>query len=152
MRVTGIAMTVLLVSIGACGHKNTADQALNTDLNLAAQQAHAQDSLSAIERSDSIVAASHSAAAVPSHAEYSARHHSESSSGSYAPAAAPAPAPVHATTVKHTQRDAAIGAAAGAVIGAVSSRNKVKGGIIGAAAGGILGAVVGNNVDVKKKH
>jgi len=55
------------------------------------------------------------------------------------------------TTVKHTQRDAAIGAAAGAVIGATTSKNKVGGAVIGGVVGGVLGGVIGNNVDKTKK-
>jgi hypothetical protein len=74
--------------------------------------------------------------------------------GAPAPAAStdgssPAPEP-QSTTVKHTDRDAAIGAAAGAITGAVIGRN-AKGAMIGAAAGGILGAIIGNNADVSKR-
>lgn len=61
----------------------------------------------------------------------------------------PAPAPER-KVIKHTKRDAAIGAGAGAIIGAATSRDKLKGGLIGAAAGAIIGGVIGNNVDVQR--
>jgi len=81
-----------------------------------------------------------------------ARHRSSSgSSGTYA-SSAPVYRQPRVTTVKHTQRDAAIGAASGAVIGAVAGggRHRVRGAIVGGVLGGVAGAVIGNNVD--KSH
>jgi len=55
------------------------------------------------------------------------------------------------STVKHTNRDAAIGAAAGAIVGITTSKKKAQGAVIGGIVGGVLGGVVGNNVDKTKK-
>jgi hypothetical protein len=156
------ALTASALLSGACSKKDSsADDALNNDLNLAAQQRTAQplDSVSAVEQgytSNGARAYAPSRAAAAPAVRHTTTRRSSSSAGTYSSsgdvgAAPSAPAPQRTTTVKHTQRDAAIGAAAGAIIGATTSKNKVQGGIIGAAAGGILGGVIGNNVDKKKK-
>jgi Glycine zipper len=157
------AAVLALSALAACSKKDSrVDDALNNDLSLAAQQRPGQlDSVSAIEQG---YASRAYAPAAPAARTYSAPARrtttrrstsSSSSSGTYSGSSAgevsSAPAPQRTTTVKHTQRDAAIGAAAGAIIGATTSKDKVKGGIIGAAAGGILGGVIGNNVDKKTK-
>jgi hypothetical protein len=97
------------------------------------------------------------AASAPKHTSSThhstARHRSSSgSSGTYA-SSAPVYRQPRMTTVKHTQRDAAIGAAGGAVIGAVAGggRHRVRGAIVGGVLGGVAGAVIGNNVD-KSRH
>lgn len=81
----------------------------------------------------------------------STRRSSSGSSGTYASSAGTYRAP-RVTTVKHTQRDAAIGAGVGAVAGAVAGggRHRVRGAVIGGVLGGVAGAVIGNNVD--KSH
>ena len=148
------SMAVLAV---ACGRSNTpaVDDALKNDLALASQAQPAQQFVSPTEAGyapQQYVAPraiqTSARQSTPVRRTSSARRTSSggSSSGGYYPAPAPP-----TTTVKHTQRDAAIGAAAGAVIGATTSRDKVKGGLIGAAVGGILGGGIGNNVDIQKK-
>ena len=156
-----MCLSVAMIA-AACGRSapTTADEALKSDLALAAQAQplNAQPVVSPVEAGQALQAAPQSLPAVERapvtrtlrHTSAPRRSSSGASrSGGYEPAAAPAPPPV--VTVKHTTRDAAIGAGAGAVIGAVTSRNKVKGGLIGAAVGGILGGVIGNNVDIQKK-
>jgi hypothetical protein len=144
----------------ACGRNSSPaiDDALKNDLALAsqAQPYNAQQFVSPTEGGyaaqqqnaapRTIQTAARQTASAPARRTSTARRSSGSSgSGGYYPAPAPT------TTVKHTNRDAAIGAAAGAIIGATTSRDKVKGGLIGAGVGGILGAVIGNNVDIQKK-
>ncbi|MFI5230176.1 MAG: YMGG-like glycine zipper-containing protein [Gemmatimonadales bacterium] len=158
-----LMLAPLIAAAAACGRNSTPalDDALKSDLALASQaQAYNPQAISPTEAglAPQTQAAPQSLQAVARQPVRSAparrtvRRSSSSgarssgSSGGYYPAPAPP-----TTTVKHTQRDAAIGAAAGAVIGATSSRSKVRGGIIGAAVGGILGGVIGNNVDIQKK-
>jgi len=76
---------------------------------------------------------------------------SSGSSGTYS--SAPVYRQPRVTTVKHTQRDAAIGAGTGAVIGAVAGggRHRVRGAIVGGVLGGVAGAVIGNNVDKSRR-
>ena len=155
------AAVLALSALAACSKKDSrVDDALNNDLSLAAQQRPGQlDSVSAIKEGYASRAYAPAAPArtysAPARRTTTRRSTSSSSSGTYSGSSAgevsSAPAPQRTTTVKHTQRDAAIGAAAGAIIGATTSKDKVKGGIIGAAAGGILGGVIGNNVDKKTK-
>ena len=148
----------LALAATAAGCNRSKDDALQTDLNLAAQQQAARtDSISALERGNTTPAAARSPAATartpasPARTS-SARTASSAGTSSGTSGTATGSRPASTTTVqKNTKRDAAIGAGAGAIIGATTSKNKVKGGIIGAAAGGIIGAVIGNNVDVKKK-
>lgn len=52
---------------------------------------------------------------------------------------------------RNTKRDAIIGATAGAVIGATTSRDRVKGAVIGGAAGAVLGGIIGHTVDVRRE-
>lgn len=149
----------MAVLAAACGRSNSpaVDDALKNDLALASQAQPAQQFVSPTEAGY----APQQQYAAPRAIQTSARQsmpvrrtssvrRSSSGSGNSSGGYYPAPAPP-TTTVKHTQRDAAIGAAAGAVIGATTSRDKVKGGLIGAAVGGILGGVIGNNVDIQKK-
>jgi uncharacterized protein YcfJ len=147
----------------ACGRDDSnkrVDDALNSDLSLAAQARPytALDSISAAERAaiasgiapvgyiggQPVYATPRAAASAPVRRTSTARR----SSGSGTVYSAPAR---RQTIVKHTKRDAAIGAAAGAVIGATTSRDKVKGAVIGGLAGAVLGGVIGNNVDVQKR-
>lgn len=142
----------------ACKDNNTkVDDALNSDLSLAAQAPVAPlDSISGVERGYTTGAtvapapvartATRRTTSAPVRRTSTARRASSSSGGSTGTYYPPAPA---TKVVKNTKRDAAIGAAAGAVIGAATSRNKVKGAVIGGTAGAILGAVIGNNVDKK---
>lgn len=143
----------------ACGRDDSnkrVDDALNSDLSLAAQARPytALDSISAAERAaiaQGIAPVGYVGGqpvyATPRQPVYSARRTTarRSSGGVYS-----APAR-RQTIVKHTKRDAAIGAAAGAAIGAVTSRDKLKGAVIGGLAGAVLGGVIGNNVDVQKR-
>ena len=153
-----IIMAALLTAAGCNKGNDRANDALQTDLNLAAQ-ANSQrslDSISAVERGYGAPAAASTSPATRRPASRtsssSTARRSTSSSSAGPSGTSTAPATESRTTVqKNTKRDAAIGAAAGAVIGATTSRNKVKGAVIGAAAGGILGGIIGNNVDVKKK-
>lgn len=155
-----VPAAILAVACGRDDSSKRVDDALNSDLSLAAQ-AHpitALDSISAAERA----AAAQGVAPVGyvgGQPVYSAPQTVRRSS----------PAPVRRTSssrssgtvysaparrtviVKHTKRDAAIGAGAGAVIGAVTSRDKVKGAVVGGLAGAILGGVIGNNVDKQKR-
>ena len=147
----------------ACGRDDSStrvDDALNSDLSLAAQARPytALDSISAAERAaiaqgiapvgymggQPVYATPRAAAQAPVRRTSTRR----SSSGGGTVYSAPAR---RQTIVKHTKRDAAIGAGAGAVIGAVTSRDKVKGAVIGGLAGAVLGGVIGNNVDVQKR-
>ena len=147
----------------ACGRDNSSkkvDDALNSDLSLAAQARPftALDSISAAERNAQAqglapvgyvggqpVYSSPRAAAAAAPRRTTSTRRSSSSSGTYYPA------PRQTVIVKHTKRDAAIGAGAGAIIGAVTSRDKVKGAVIGGLAGAVLGGVIGNNVDKTRR-
>jgi hypothetical protein len=130
----------------ACSRDSRVDDALNMDLQLAAQARQFQpiDSVSALEQGYIKVPAP----AAYRTASASAPRVIYRSAGS---SASRAPAP-RTRVEKHTMRDAAIGAATGAAIGAVTSRNKVKGAVIGAVAGGIVGGILGNNVDKTVKR
>lgn len=149
-----IAVPAIFLAAACKGNDAKVDDALNSDLSLAAQsQAAPLDSISGVERGYTTGAAAAPApvartaprrtTTAPVRRTSTARRASSSSGGTYYP---PAPA---TKVVKNTKRDAAIGGVAGAVIGAATSRNKVKGAVIGGAAGAILGAVIGNNVDKK---
>lgn len=153
-----IAVPAIFLAAACKGNDAKVDDALNSDLSLAAQsQVAPLDSISGVERGYTTGAAvapapvartaTRRTTSAPvrrtSTARRTASSGSSSSGGTYYP---PAPA---TRVVKNTKRDAAIGAAAGAVIGAATSRNRVKGAVIGGAAGAILGAVIGNNVDKK---
>jgi uncharacterized protein YcfJ len=148
----------------ACGRDDSnkrVDDALNSDLSLAAQARPytALDSISAAERAaiaqgiapvgyvggQPVYATPRAAVQTPVRRTTSTRR---SSSGGGTVYSAPAR---RQTIVKHTKRDAAIGAGAGAIIGAVTSRDKVKGAVIGGLAGAVLGGVIGNNVDKTKR-
>jgi len=149
----------------ACGRDDSnkrVDDALNSDLSLAAQARPytALDSISAAERAaiaqgiapvgymggQPVYATPRAAAQAPVRRTTTTTRRSSSGSGTVYSAPAR-----RQTIVKHTKRDAAIGAGAGAVIGAVTSRDKVKGAVIGGLAGAVLGGVIGNNVDVQKR-
>ena len=146
----------------ACGRDDSnkrVDDALNSDLSLAAQARPytALDSISAAERAaiaqgiapvgyvggQPVYATPRTTTSAPVRRTTTRR----SSSGGTV-YSAPAR---RQTIVKHTKRDAAIGAAAGAVLGATTSRDRVKGAVIGGLAGAVLGGVIGNNVDVQKR-
>ena len=151
-----VPVAILAAACGRDDSSKKVDDALNSDLSLAAQ-AHpynALDSISAAERAAQAqgVAPVGYVGGQPVYStprtttpvrRTTARR--SSSSGTYYPA------PRQQVIVKHTNRDAAIGAGAGAVIGAVTSRDKVKGAVIGGLAGAILGGVIGNNVDKTKR-
>jgi len=156
-----VPVAILAAACGRDDSSKKVDDALNSDLSLAAQ-AHpttALDSISAAERAAQAqglapvgyvggqpVYSTPRSTTTPTRTRTVYRRASSSSSGgTYYPA------PRQQTVVKHTTRDAAIGAGAGAVIGAVTSRDKVKGAVIGGLAGAVLGGVIGNNVD-KTKH
>jgi hypothetical protein len=154
-----VPAAILAVACGPNDSNKKVDDALNSDLSLAAQARPytAMDSISAMERAYAAqglapVGYAPNAAPVysqpaPTRVVYRNRpvYRSSSSSGTYS-------APVRRTVrVKHTKRDAAIGGAAGAVIGAVTSRDKLKGAVIGGVAGAVLGGVLGNNVDISKR-
>jgi hypothetical protein len=146
----------------ACGRDDSnkrVDDALNSDLSLAAQARPytALDSISAAERAaiaqgiapvgyvggQPVYATPRTTASAP--VRRTSTQRSSSGGGVYS-------APARRTTiVKHTKRDAAIGAAAGAVLGAVTSRDKVKGAVVGGLAGAVLGGVIGNNVDKQRR-
>jgi len=154
-----VPAAILAVACGRDDSSKRVDDALNSDLSLAAQARPytALDSISAAERAAQAQGIapvgyvggqpvySTPRTAVRSTAPVR-RTSSTRSSGVYYPAPAP-----RQTVVKHTKRDAAIGGVTGAVIGAVTSRDKLKGAVIGGVAGAVLGGVIGNNVD-KTKH
>jgi outer membrane lipoprotein SlyB len=144
----------------ACGRDDSSkrvDDALNSDLSLAAQARPytALDSISAAERAAIAQGIApvgyvggqpvYATPRTTTPASRATTRRSSSGGGVYS-------APARRTTiVKHTKRDAAIGAAAGAVLGAVTSRDKVKGAVIGGLAGAVLGGVIGNNVDKQRR-
>lgn len=149
----------------ACGRDDSnkrVDDALNSDLSLAAQARPytALDSISAAERAaiaqgiapvgyvggQPVYATPRTTVQQSAPARRTSTRRSSSGGGTVYSAPAR-----RQTIVKHTKRDAAIGAAAGAVIGATTSRDKVKGAVIGGLAGAVLGGVIGNNVDVQKR-
>ena len=164
MRFTRMLILVpAAILAAACGRDDSnkrVDDALNSDLSLAAQARPytALDSISAAERAaiaqgiapvgyvggQPVYATPRAAVSAPARRTTSTRR----SSGGGTVYSAPAR---RQTIVKHTKRDAAIGAAAGAVIGATTSRDKVKGAVIGGLAGAVLGGVIGNNVDVQRR-
>jgi uncharacterized protein YcfJ len=144
----------------ACGRDDSnkrVDDALNSDLSLAAQARPytAMDSISAAERAAIAQGVApvgyvggqpvYTTPRAPVRRTTTTRR---SSSGGGTVYSAPAR---RTTIVKHTKRDAAIGAAAGAVLGAVTSRDKVKGAVVGGLAGAVLGGVIGNNVDKQRR-
>ena len=155
-----LLLVPVAILAAACGRDDSSkkvDDALNSDLSLAAQ-AHpmnALDSISAAERAAQAQGVApvgyvggqpvYSTPRTTTPVRRTTTRRSSSSSGTYYPA------PRQQVIVKHTNRDAAIGAGAGAVIGAVTSRDKVKGAVIGGLAGAILGGVIGNNVDKTKR-
>ncbi len=152
-----IILPAALLAFACGGNDKKVDEALNSDLAMAAQARPYTplDSITAAERAG-ITAAPTALRSTSTAPRTTVRRTStarrSTSSGGYSTQPvyrAPAPEP---QVVKHTKRDAAIGAGAGAIIGAVTSKNKVKGAIIGGAAGAILGGVIGNNVDKTKKY
>lgn len=158
-----VPAAILAVACGRNDSNKRVDDALNSDLSLAAQARPytALDSISAAERAAQMQGLAPVGylngqpvystpqttvrTSTPVRRTSTVRRSSSSGGGVYS-----APAR-RQTIVKHTKRDAAIGAAAGAVLGAVTSRDKVKGAVIGGIAGGILGGVIGNNVDKTKR-
>lgn len=159
-----VPAAILAVACGRDDSNKRVDDALNSDLSLAAQARPytALDSISAAERAAqmqgiapvgylngqpvySTPQTTVRTSAPVRRTSTVRRSSSGRSSGVYYPA------PRREVIVKHTKRDAAIGAAAGAVLGAVTSRDKIKGAVIGGVAGGILGGVIGNNVDKSKR-
>lgn len=146
-----IILPAALLAIACGGNDKKVDDALNSDLSMAAQAMPYTplDSITAAERAGVATTALRSTSTAPRTTvrRTSTTRRTSSSSPVYS---APAPAPQQ-QVVKHTKRDAAIGAGAGAIIGAVTSKNKVKGAIIGGAAGAIIGGVIGNNVDKTRR-
>ena len=154
-----VPAAILAVACGPNDSDKKVDDALNSDLTLAAQARPymAMDSISAMERAfaaQGVAPMGYTAGGQPVYSQptpvrervvYRDRpvYRSTSSSGTSAPR--------QTTRVKHTKRDAAIGAAAGAAIGAVTSRDKLKGAVIGGVAGAVLGGVIGNNVDITRR-
>jgi uncharacterized protein YcfJ len=154
-----VPAAILAVACGRDDSNKRVDDALNSDLSLAAQ-AHPTtglDSISAAERAavaqgvapvgyvngQPVYTRSTTTRSTAPVRRTSTRR--SSSSGVYYPSAP------RQTVVKHTGRDAAIGGVTGAVLGAVTSRDKVKGAVIGGLAGAVLGGVIGNNVDKTKR-
>jgi len=161
-----VPAAILAVACGRDDSSKKVDEALNSDLTLAAQARPymAMDSVSAMERAYAaqglapVGYAPNGYAAAPVYSQpvrervvyrdrpVARRSSSSGSSGTVYSA------PARTTTrVKHTKRDAAIGGVAGAAIGAVTSRDKLKGAVIGGVAGAVLGGVIGNNVDITKR-
>ncbi len=162
-----VPAAILAVACGRNDSNKRVDDALNSDLSLAAQARPytALDSISAAEQAakaqgiapvgylngQPVYSTPQTTVRTTTPAvrrTTTVRRSSSSrgsSSGVYYPSAP------RQVIVKHTKRDAAIGAAAGAVLGAVTSRDKIKGAVIGGVAGGILGGVIGNNVDKSKR-
>lgn len=157
-----VPAAILAVACSRGDSNKKVDDALNSDLSLAAQARPytAMDSISAAERAavaqgitpvgyvggQPVYATPRTTTPVRRTSTVRrSSSSSSSSSGTYYPA------PRRQVIVKHTTRDAAIGAGAGAVIGAVTSRDKVKGAVVGGLAGAILGGVIGNNVDKTKR-
>jgi hypothetical protein len=151
-----VPAAILAVACGRDDSSKRVDDALNSDLSLAAQARPftALDSISAAERAAQAqglapvgYVGGQPVYSTPRTATTVRRTSTRrsSSSGVYYPPAR------REVIVKHTKRDAAIGAATGAVLGAVTSRDKVKGAVIGGVAGAILGGVIGNNVDKTKR-
>jgi uncharacterized protein YcfJ len=154
-----VPAAILAVACGRDDSNKRVDDALNSDLSLAAQARPytALDSISAAERAAQAQGLapvgyiggqpvySTPRTTTPVRRTTTTRR---SSSGGGTVYSAPARRTV---IVKHTKRDAAIGAAAGAVLGAVTSRDKVKGAVIGGVAGAVLGGVIGNNVDKTRR-
>ena len=154
-----VPVAILAVACGRDDSNKKVDDALNSDLSLAAQARPytALDSISAAERAaqaqglapvgyvagQPVYSTPRTTTTAPRRTSTVRR--SSSGGGVYYPA------PRRTVIVKHTKRDAAIGAAAGAVLGAVTSRDKVKGAVIGGVAGAILGGVIGNNVDKSRR-
>jgi hypothetical protein len=150
-----VPAAILAVACGRDDSSKRVDDALNSDLSLAAQARPftALDSISAAERAAQAQGLTpvgyiggqpvYSTPRTATVRRTSTRR--SSSSGVYYPSTR------REVIVKHTKRDAAIGAATGAVLGAVTSRDKVKGAVIGGVAGAILGGVIGNNVDKTKR-
>src|SRR5215210_1529928 len=149
-----VPAAILAVACGRDDSNKRVDDALNSDLSLAAQARPftALDSISAAERAAQAQGLApvgyiggqpvYSTPRTTVRSTTPVRRTSttrRSSSGGGTVYSAPAR---RAVIVKHTRRDAAIGAAAGAVLGAVTSRDKVKGAVIGGVAGGILGGVI----------
>ena len=160
-----VPAAILAVACGRDDSNKRVDDALNSDLSLAAQARPytALDSISAAERAAQMQGIApvgylngqpvYSTPQTTVRTSAPVRRTStvrRSSGGSGSRVVYSAPAR-RTTVVKHTKRDAAIGAAAGAVLGAVTSRDKVKGAVIGGLAGGILGGVIGNNVDKTRR-
>jgi uncharacterized protein YcfJ len=154
-----VPVAILAVACGRDDSNKKVDDALNSDLSLAAQARPytALDSISAAEKAaqaqglapvgyvngQPVYSTPRTTTTTPVRRTSTVRR-SSSGGGVYYPAR-------QQTVVKHTKRDAAIGAAAGAVLGAVTSRDKVKGAVVGGVAGAILGGVIGNNVDKTKR-
>ena len=155
-----VPVAVLAIACGRNDSNKKVDDALNSDLSLAAQARPytALDSISAAEKNaqaqglapvgyvngQPVYSTPRTTTNTPVRRTSTVRRSSSGGGGVYYPAR-------QQTVVKHTKRDAAIGAAAGAVLGAVTSRDKVKGAVVGGVAGAILGGVIGNNVDKTKK-
>jgi uncharacterized protein YcfJ len=155
-----VPAAILAVACGRNDSNKRVDDALNSDLSLAAQARPytALDSISAAERAAQAqglapvgymngqpVYSAPPRTTTTTPVRRTTTRRSSSGGGVYS-------APARRTViVKHTKRDAAIGAAAGAVLGAVTSRDKVKGAVIGGVAGAVLGGVIGNNVDKTKR-
>ena len=151
-----VPAAILAVACGPSDSKNKVDEALNSDLTLAAQARPymAMDSISAMERAyaeQGLAPAGYAAGGYAPVYSQPVRERVVYRDRPVYRSSSTASAPRRTTRVKHTKRDAAIGAAAGAAIGAVTSRDKLKGAVIGGVAGAVLGGVIGNNVDISRR-
>lgn len=154
-----VPAAILAVACGRDDSNKRVDDALNSDLSLAAQArpTTAMDSISAAERTaqqqglapvgyvggQPVYSTPRTTVTAP--VRRTSTRRSSSGGGVYYPVER------RTVIVKHTKRDAAIGAATGAVLGAVTSRDKLKGAVVGGVAGAILGGVIGNNVDKTRR-
>ena len=139
-----VPAAILAVACAPSDNKKV-DDALNSDLTLAAERAYAAQGLAPVGYAPAapvVTQPTRTRVVYRDRPVYRSSRSSSSSSGTYSRPT---------TIVKHTKRDAAIGGAAGAVIGAVTSRDKVKGAVIGGVAGAVLGGVLGNNVDKSRR-
>lgn len=151
-----VPAAILAVACGPSDSSKKVDDALNSDLSLAAQARPytAMDSLSAMERmyaAQGLAPVGYAPNAAPVYSQPQATRVVYRDRPVYRSSSSSSGTVRRTTTVKHTKRDAAIGAAAGAAIGAVTSRDKLKGAVIGGVAGAVLGGVLGNNVDISKR-
>lgn len=151
-----VPAAILAVACGRSDSSKKVDDALNSDLSLAAQARpySAMDSISAMERAyaaQGLAPVGYAPNAAPVYSQPQRTRVVYRDRPVYRSSGSSASTARSTVRVKHTKRDAAIGAAAGAAIGAVTSRDKLKGAVVGGVAGAVLGGVLGNNVDISKR-